>query len=230
MGLKTGDCGWGLTPGEGFPTVMRAAESRECVTGAEPVEVSDLDLVRRAQAGDADAFGELVERNRRAVFRAALAALGSAAEADDVAQDAFVMAYRKLATFRGEAAFRTWLLAIAWRKALDRRKSLTRWLRVTATPPDSDADAPNWIEHMPADQRTQEEDLAAAQLQQKVKRLIRTLPRKLRDALLLAGSGEYTYEQISHILGVPVGTVKWRVSEARRVLKQKLAAVGHAHD
>jgi RNA polymerase sigma-70 factor (ECF subfamily) len=200
------------------------------VTGAEPVEASDLDLVRRAQAGDADAFGELVERNRRAVFRAALAALGSAAEADDVAQDAFVMAYRKLATFRGDAAFRTWLIAIAWRKALDRRKSLSRWLRFTSTPPEADADAPNWIEHMPADQRTQEEDLAAAQLQNKVKLLIRTLPRKLRDALLLAGSGEYTYEQISHILGVPVGTVKWRVSEARRVLKQKLAAVGHAHD
>ena len=209
---------------------MGAAESTDCVTGAEPAEVSDLDLVRRAQAGDADAFGELVERNRRAVFRAALAALGSAAEADDVAQDAFVMAYRKLASFRGEAAFRTWLLAIAWRKALDRRKTLTRWLRVTATPPDSDAEAPNWIEHMPADQRTQEEDLAAAQLQRKIKLLIRTLPRKLRDALLLAGSGEYTYEQISHILGVPVGTVKWRVSEARRVLKQKLAAVGHSHD
>jgi RNA polymerase sigma-70 factor (ECF subfamily) len=200
------------------------------VTAAEPAEVSDLDLVRRAQAGDADAFGELVERNRRAVFRAALAALGSAAEADDVAQDAFVMAYRKIASFRGEAAFRTWLLAIAWRKALDRRKSLTRWLRVTAAPPEGDADAPNWIEQMPADQRTQEENLAAAQLQQKVKLLIRTLPRKLRDALLLAGSGDYTYDQISHILGVPVGTVKWRVSEARRVLKQKLAAVGHAHD
>ena len=82
--------------------------------------------------------------------------------------------------------------------------------------------------HACDDQRSQEEDLAAAQLQQKVKRLIRTLPRKLRDALLLAGSGEYTYEQISHILGVPVGTVKWRVSEARRVLKQKIAAVGHA--
>lgn len=200
------------------------------MTGAEPAEVSDLDLVRRAQAGDSDAFGELVERNRRAVFRAALAALGSAAEADDVAQDAFVLAYRKLSSFRGEAAFRTWLLAIAWRKALDRRKSLSRWLRVTSAPPDNDADAPNWIEHMPADQRTQEEDLAAAQLQEKVKLLIRTLPRKLRDALLLAGSGEYTYEQISHILGVPVGTVKWRVSEARRVLKQKLVAVGHAHE
>ena len=208
------------------------------MTATEPREpgeaASDLDpessLVRRAQAGDTDAFGELVERNRKAVFRAAVAALGSTTDADDVAQDAFVMAYRKLGSFRGEAAFRTWLLAITWRKALDRRKSVGRWLRLTVTPADSDTDATNWIEQMPADQRSQEDDLAAAQLQQTLRRLIKTLPRKLRDALLLAGSGEYNYSQISFILGVPVGTVKWRVSEARRVLKNKMSALGHAYD
>lgn len=208
----------------------KAAESTDCVTGTGPVEVSDLDLVRRAQAGDTDAFGELVDRNRRAVFRAALAALGSPAEADDVAQDAFVMAYRKLGSFRGEATFRTWVIAIAWRKALDRRKSMARWLKLTVTPPETEGEITNWIEQMPGDTRSQEDSLAASQLQHTVKLLIRTLPRKLRDALLLAGSGEYTYEQISHILGVPVGTVKWRVSEARRVLKQKMAAVGYPHE
>jgi RNA polymerase sigma-70 factor (ECF subfamily) len=215
------------------------AESTDCVTGTEPVddrpvvvhdEVSDLDLVRQAQAGDTHAFGVLVERNRRAVFRAALAALGSSNDADDVAQDAFVMAYRKLDSFRGESAFRTWLLAITWRKALDRRKSLSRWLKLTVAAPDDEGEAANWIEQMPGDRRTQEDELASAQLQRRVKQLIKTLPRKLRDALLLAGSGEYTYEQISHILGAPVGTVKWRVAEARRILKQKMAAVGHPHD
>jgi RNA polymerase sigma-70 factor (ECF subfamily) len=208
------------------------------VTATEPQEpgeaASDLDpdsnLVRRAQAGDTDAFGELVQRNRKAVFRAAVAALGSTTDADDVAQDAFVLAYRKLGSFRGDAAFRTWLLAITWRKALDRRKSVARWLRLTVTPADSGTDATNWIEQMPADQRSQEENLAAAQLQQTIRRLIRTLPRKLRDALLLAGSGEYNYSQISFILGVPVGTVKWRVSEARRVLKEKMTALGHTYD
>ena len=190
---------------------------------------ADLNLVRRAKTGDTDAFGELVERNRKAVFRAAVAALGSTTDADDVAQEAFVMAYRKLASFRGEAAFRTWLLAITWRKALDRRKSVGRWLRLTVTPAEPETDAINWIEHMPSDRRSQEEDLAGAQLQQTIRRLIRTLPRKLRDALLLAGSGDYNYSQISFILGVPVGTVKWRVSEARRVLKEKMAAMGHTY-
>jgi RNA polymerase sigma-70 factor, ECF subfamily len=212
-----------------FPTDTVVAESTDCVTGTELAEVSDLDLVRRAQAGDADAFGELVERHRRAVFRAALAALGSAADADDVAQDAFVMAYRKLGGFRGEATFRTWLLSITWRKALDRRKSLTRWLRMTITPLDAEGRETNWIEHMPGPAPSQEETLAVAERQQTIRTLIRTLPRKLKDALLLAGSGEYTYDQISHILGVPIGTVKWRVSEARRLLKEKLAAVGQTY-
>jgi RNA polymerase sigma-70 factor (ECF subfamily) len=200
-------------------------------TATEPSAATDLDLVRLAQAGDVEAFGELVERNRRAVFRAALACVGSPAEADDVAQEAFVTAYRKLGTFRGEAQFRTWLLSITWRKAIDRRKSVTRWLRMTVAPPHGDGeDAFDHMERIPSDGRSQEDTVVDEELQRNVTRLIGTLPRKLRDALLLAGTGEHTYEQISQMLGAPLGTVKWRVSEARRVLKKKLAALGYAYE
>lgn len=207
------------------------ADSTDCVTATE-ASATDLDLVRLAQAGDVEAFGELVERNRRAVFRAALACVGSPAEADDVAQEAFVTAYRKLSTFRGEAQFRTWLLSITWRKAIDRRKSVTRWLKMTAAPvrDESGEDAFDQMERVASTDRSQEDDMVDEELQRNVARLIRTLPRKLRDALLLAGSGEHTYEQISEMLGAPLGTVKWRVSEARRVLKKKLAALGYAYE
>ena len=190
----------------------------------------DLALVRRAQTGDEQAFNQLIDRNRRAVYRAAFAALGSADDADDVAQETFVAVFQKLQGFRGEASFRTWLLSIAWRKALDRRRSVSRWMRLTNRQDRREADGPALIEQIPAPARTQEESMAAGDLQRTVKQLIGALPRKLRDAILLSGSGEYTYEQIGAMLGVPVGTVKWRVSEARRVLKQKLAALGHAHD
>jgi RNA polymerase sigma-70 factor (ECF subfamily) len=202
-------------------------ESTNCVTATDSSEVSDLDLVRRAQAGDTEAFGELVERNRRAVFRAALAAVGAPAEADDVAQEAFVTAFRKLGGFRGESAFRTWLLAITWRKAIDRRNSMTRWLRQTVTQVDFGDNTPDMMESTPSNSRSQEDALADAELHRTLRRLIGTLPRKLRDALLLAGSGEYSYEQIGQMLGAPVGTVKWRVSEARKMLKQKLTALGY---
>src|SRR4051812_24668586 len=173
-----------------YPTGRRVAESTDCVTGIEPSAATDLDLVRLAQAGDVDAFGELVERNRRAVFRAALACLRSPAEADDVAQEAFVTAFRKLGTFRGDAQFRTWLLSITWRKAIDRRKSVTRWLRVSvAAREDAAEDAIDQVERMPSVDRSQEATIIDEELQRNVTRLIGTLPKKLRDALLLAGTG-----------------------------------------
>jgi RNA polymerase sigma-70 factor (ECF subfamily) len=190
----------------------------------------DFDLVRRAQAGDEAAFGELIERNRRAVYRAAYAALGSADDAEDVAQETFVTVFQKLHGFRGEASFKTWLLSIAWRKALDRRRSLSRWLRMTVVHDRGAAELPDIVDRLPAADESPEDGLAAGQLRRAVTRMIGTLPRKLRDALLLAGSGDYTYEEIGRMLGVPVGTVKWRVSEARRILKKKLAAMGYRDD
>ena len=197
-----------------------------------PLEVSDLDLVRMAQAGDTDAFGELVERNRRAVFRAALAAVGSATEADDVAQEAFVTAWRKLDGFRGESQFRTWLLSITWRKAIDRRKTISRWLKLAASSSRDEAgdDLFDVVEQVPSPGRSQEAVLESNELHRDIRRLIGTLPRKLRDALLLAGTGEHTYDEIGRMLGAPVGTVKWRVAEARRVLKRKLTAMGYANE
>ena len=79
--------------------------------------VTDVELVARARQGDPAAFGELVERHRAAVYRAALAALRSPADAEDAAQDAFLLAYRRLDSFRGDASFKTWLLTITWHQA-----------------------------------------------------------------------------------------------------------------
>jgi len=188
----------------------------------------DVTLVRRAQAGDVDAFGDLVERHRRSVFRAAVAALGSATEADDVAQEAFVTAFQKLNGFRGEASFKTWLLSITWRKALDRRQSVTRWMQKLVTPSVADVEeGRDPIQALASNALSQEEELLTADLQRRLRPLIAGLPKKLRDALLLAGSGDYSYEEIGHLLKIPVGTVKWRVSEARKVLKRKMAAMGY---
>jgi RNA polymerase sigma-70 factor, ECF subfamily len=200
------------------------------VTG--PLEVSDLDLVRMAQAGDTEAFGELVERNRRAVFRAALAAVRSPTEAEDVAQEAFVTAWQKLDGFRGESQFRTWLLSITWRKAIDRRKTISRWLKLAASSSRDEAgdDLFDVVERVPSTARAQDDVMESNELQRDVRKLIGTLPRKLRDSLLLAGTGEHTYDEIGQMLGAPVGTVKWRVAEARRVLKRKLTAMGYANE
>jgi RNA polymerase sigma-70 factor (ECF subfamily) len=204
--------------------------------------VTDQELVERARGGDASAFEELVGRHHRAALRAALAALGSAEEADDVAQDAWIAAHARLTDFRQEASFRTWLLTIVWNKALDRRRRVSRTLRrlvsldqgwdepegvprVEASPVGAAGQAPAGsyvVAPVSPEQRVLHDDF-----QDRVRRLVRALPAKLRDPLLLMGSGEHRYEDVAALLGVPTGTVKWRVAEARRLLKTKLARLGY---
>jgi RNA polymerase sigma-70 factor (ECF subfamily) len=178
-------------------------------------------LVRQAQTGDAAAFGRLVAMHERAVLRAAMAALGSRADAEDAAQDAFVMAWRRLATFRGDAQFRTWLLTIAWRKALDRRRRLALW-RQRSEPVAGGSGLRNG-EPDPLDRLTEptadpESRAIASDTARRVRSEIEKLTPKLRDTLLLAASGDHSYDEIAAMLRVPLGTVKWRVAEARRLL------------
>ncbi|HSK08509.1 MAG TPA: RNA polymerase sigma factor [Vicinamibacterales bacterium] len=182
--------------------------------------MTDAELVERARHGDRDAFGELVERHQQAVFRTALAALRSREEAEEVAQDAFVAAMQKLDDFRGEASFKTWLLAIAWHRAIDRRRGVAEWFRRFVSRDQHDGPEPA------SRQPSHEQALIDAEGRHNVRRLVRTLPRKYRDPLLLSASGDHTFEEIAALLRIPTGTAKWRAMEARRLLKEKLRRLG----
>lgn len=183
------------------------------------------DLLERARAGDAAAFGEIVRLYERPVYRAALAALGSPEEAEEAAQDAFVAAFRRLGTFRGDSSLKTWLVAIAWRKALSRRRRLRfRQLYAAAPPREGDRNPAELVaDGTPGAQVM----VLAGEMRQQLAKMIRSLPQKLRDPLLLVASGNHSYEEAAVILGVPIGTAKWRVSEARRVLREKLRRSGY---
>jgi len=192
--------------------------------------VTDAELVERARQGDAAAFGELVDRHRSAVYRAALAALGSPTDAEDAAQDAFFTAYRRLSSFRGESSFKTWLLTIAWHQAINQRRGLVRWWKLVVSPRAANEGADHAeLESLdyPSGDRSPEQALGDERLRRDIERAIRALPPKLRDPLLLAQSGDHKYEEIGAMLNAPVGTIKWRVSEARRVVKQRLREIGY---
>jgi len=183
--------------------------------------VSDPELVERARRGDDAAFGMLVDRHRSAVFRAVLAALGTREGADEVAQEAFVAAYRYLRDFREDASFKTWLLSIAWRKTLTHRRRVRTFVSRFVQPPEDT----EW--QIPVAGGSQEQAVLDTELKNAIRRQIARLAPKLRDALLLAAAGDNSYEEIAGMLSIPLGTLKWRVSEARRQLKLKLAEVGY---
>ena len=202
---------WDLIAPSPDPTIAAPRQSIQRVT--------DEELVLLARQGDPDAFDQLVARHQSAVFRAALAALRNREDAEEVAQDAFIRAWRSLGRFRGDSSFRTWVLRITWNRAISKRRGLAGWLR-RATPI---VDVTEPVEMGEG----QHAGLHTAELQRHAANAIQALSPKLRDALLLSQTGEYQYDEIAAILGIPVGTVKWRLSEARRKVREKLAALGY---
>lgn len=160
-------------------------------------------------------FGELVERHRGAVYRAALAALGNDADAEDIAQEALVLAFRRIDQFRGDASVRTWMVSIAWRLSLSRRRRL--WWQVTRRA-SSDTELPALRAVTPS----QEERMQSAQFIRDVQQQIRRLPPKLRDALLLVAAADLTQDEIAAALDIPAATFRGRVRDARLKLKERL--------
>jgi RNA polymerase sigma-70 factor (ECF subfamily) len=190
-----------------FPTDAPRPASIHCLTDGE--------LVERVRAGDTAAFGELVERHRGAVYRGALAALRNTADAEDVAQEALVLAFRKIGQFRGDASIRTWMVTIGWRLALRRRRSpLLRLKQMFST----DTAEAGLVE---AVQPSAERQLLDGERLALVREQIMKLPAKLRDALLLTAAGDLTQDEIAVALKIPAATFRWRLMEARRRLREK---------
>jgi RNA polymerase sigma-70 factor (ECF subfamily) len=181
--------------------------------------VTDEELVARARTGDTDAFDQLVARHQAAAYRAALAALCNPADAEEAAQDGLVRAWSNLGRFRGDSSFRTWLLTIVWNCALSRRRAVMQWLRRKA-PVEEAVTLPEGAGSPYRETRDRE-------MRTHVASAIEMLTPKLRDALLLAQSGDYDYTEIARMLKIPVGTLKWRVSEARRQVMSRLQVLGY---
>ena len=169
----------------------------------------DEDILRRLRdSGDPELFGLLVDRHRAAVMRLALAVLGPrhAADAEDVAQEVFVRAWRGLPAFRGESAFATWLHRIAWNLARDHRRGAAR--RPVAVAGEERAEASTAGE--PPSER-----LVRAARARIVRGCVEELPGPYRVALHLHYWLEAPVEEIAALLDVPSGTVKSYLSRGR---------------
>lgn len=182
-------------------------------------------LVALARSGDRTAFGRLIEDHLPAARRVALAAVNQPSEADEAVQEASVAAWKRLDALQEPAAFRGWFMRIVWRKALDRRRSVRNWFARFGGAAIDASGAPQ-LDHATTD-ASPDAVLMSQQLEAAITQVIKTLPRRLRDPFLLAASGDHRYEEIAALLAIPIGTVKWRVSEARRLTRAKLERMGH---
>jgi RNA polymerase sigma-70 factor (ECF subfamily) len=189
---------------------------------------TDRDLVEQAKGGSAQAFGLLVSRHQRRIFRLAVHLLRNGAEAEDVTQETFVRAYQAIGRFDGRSEPFTWLYRIAVNLSLNTiraRKSMR-----DAVPAD-DPRVEAWLQDTrpmsgrdPA-RASQDRELARALCDG-----IDSLSDTLRTTLILACVDGLGHDEISRILSVPEGTVAWRVHEARRKLREYLASRGFGEE
>jgi RNA polymerase sigma-70 factor (ECF subfamily) len=176
-------------------------------------------LVARARHGDELAFGQLVRRHHSSVHRAARSILGSAADAEDVVQEAWLLAYVHLARFQGTAAFKTWVHAIVRNCAIDHHRSARRRRQHSGT----QAPAVPTDAELRSDARSPEELVLDAERRDRLATAIAALPGQLRDLLELWHTGQYSYEEMARISGVSVSTIKSRVWQARQRVTQTLS-------
>ena len=184
----------------------------------------EADLLARARQGDTSAFGALVRRYQRRVYAAALHLTGNHSDADDVAQEAFVRAFRGLASFDGRADFFTWLYRITINTSLNRLRSRRRNAALDLAGATEVAQVGGRPEGLGAPQLAPDEQVALGREVREVLTAMAELSPTLRVTLVMATIESMSHKQIAAVLRVPEGTVAWRVNEARRLLRAKLAA------
>ena len=173
-------------------------------------------LIRRARAGDHDAYDDLVRANFERVFALLYRMIGNHEDAEDLAQECFVRAYLALPRYREEATFSTWLHRIAVHLALDHRRGNLRRADLRLHELALAGDAPGSATN-PAP------DTHANELSRKLAVAIDRLPPRLRSALVLRTLEEREYPEVAELLGIKPATARTHVMQARKLLLRWLA-------
>lgn len=181
----------------------------------------DQRLVERAQGGEKQAFDQLVTKYQRKLLRLLSRFIRDPAEVEDVAQEAFIKAYRALPAFRGESAFYTWLYRIGINTA---KNYLVAQGRRAPTTTEFDAEEAQGFEDAEQlrDIDTPESLLLSKQIGSTVNEAMEALPEELRTAIVLREIDGLSYDEIAKLMQCPIGTVRSRIFRAREAVANKL--------
>ena len=193
---------------------------------ADLAAAQDAELVRRFNAGDESAFVEIVTRHRGKMFSIALGHLGNHADAEEIAQDTFIRAYRGLARFRGDSSLATWLHRIAFNLSRSRHGSFFCRHRHEFDSLDcalgNDGQATR-ADLIASDAPDPAREAANREFSAQVTLCIGKLGARQREILTLRNLLDRSYDEIAEILGIGLGTVKSRIARARKNLRGLLA-------
>jgi RNA polymerase sigma-70 factor (ECF subfamily) len=198
-----------------FPVKMKTSAVTSDTIGPTPSTIGEeraatLDIVRRAQAGDVDAFELLYREHAGRIYALCLRLMASdSADATELMQDVFIRAWRRLTTFRGECAFSSWLHRLAVNTMLENARGDRR--RIARV--------------LPMDDTSRLEGAARStgvDLKMDMEDAIASLPKGARLAFVLHDVEGYQHQEIAEQLGVSVGTIKAQLHRARRLLRERL--------
>jgi RNA polymerase sigma-70 factor (ECF subfamily) len=186
-------------------------------------DVSDLSLVRRVQRGDKGAFDALVLKYQHKLVKLVMRYVRNPAEAEDIAQEAFIKAYRALPQFRGDSAFYTWLYRIAINTA--KNAVVSRDRSPIEYNLDRSSDESYDMQGRMKDSETPEGLVLTDEIRSIVNGAIDALPEDLRTAIVLRELEGLSYEEIAATMDCPVGTVRSRIFRAREAIDLRLREV-----
>lgn len=181
----------------------------------------DQQLVERAQRGDKHAFELLVAKYQRKLIRLLSRFIRDAAEVEDVAQEAFIKAYRALPNFRGDSAFYTWLYRIGINTAKNYLVAMGR-RAPTSTSMDAEEAEDLGETELLQDLNTPENLMMSRQVADSVNQTLEKLPEDLRTAISLREMEGLSYEEIATAMNCPIGTVRSRIFRAREAIAEQL--------
>ena len=231
---NTVQMGLGIEPDFGAPVVFEKSKANP--SGDAPtlmpreggvvhlVEISqdaDSELVAQAQAGNLEAFEELVRRHTQLIYRALIAILGDAADAQDTMQDTLLSAFKHIGGFQGRSKFSTWLVSIARNAALQRLRD--RRSTESLDPIDAEKDCNFRPRQIAAWQENPEQSHSKSEIRQLVERGLLQLPAKYRIVVMLRDVEQLSTEDVARQLGLSVPAVKTRLLRGRLMLREWLS-------